>query len=316
MEKYDLNEGNEALNRVLLMMKYDSKKTLTENKVIVNEQSPSTTKTAESYAKSEDAKLDETLSSPNPPKGWLEISYDEIQRLVSNNEGLADNLDASLLGKGSIFGGSMSIDDMSQVTKTLRSAKNTFFRTQKMGSDEWVCYPMIEGLRAQYGIEESGESLYGEISDPRGSNSAEVQNWSTNTIRLLVSLYKQWLTDIKLKTPTPTPTPTPSPTPSPTPLPKKSKYRVCVGTYTKGCKSPIIAKVQGCLGLVPDGKFGRNTDAALKAKGFDIGFTDNDVKRICNTNVIPPKEVQPPIKLSDEDTLADNQGDASAENGL
>ena len=31
MEKYNLNEGNDALKRVLLMMKYDAKKTLTEN---------------------------------------------------------------------------------------------------------------------------------------------------------------------------------------------------------------------------------------------------------------------------------------------
>jgi len=99
--------------------------------------------------------------------------------------------------------------------------------------------------------------------------------------------------------------------------PVQSRYRTnCKGTYTKWCKSPVVAEVQRCLGLVPDGKFGPKTDAALKAKEFDIGFTDNDVKRICNTNVIPPKEVQPPIKLSDEDTLADNQGDASAENGL
>lgn len=31
MEKYNLNEGNEALNRALLMMKYDNSKTLNEN---------------------------------------------------------------------------------------------------------------------------------------------------------------------------------------------------------------------------------------------------------------------------------------------
>jgi hypothetical protein len=31
MQKYDLNEGNDALKRVLLMMNYDNKKTLTEN---------------------------------------------------------------------------------------------------------------------------------------------------------------------------------------------------------------------------------------------------------------------------------------------
>ena len=32
MEKYNLNEGNESLKRVLLMMGYNSKKTLEENK--------------------------------------------------------------------------------------------------------------------------------------------------------------------------------------------------------------------------------------------------------------------------------------------
>ena len=39
MEKYDLNEGNEALKRVLLMMKYDNKKTLVENTSLIFEQS-------------------------------------------------------------------------------------------------------------------------------------------------------------------------------------------------------------------------------------------------------------------------------------
>jgi hypothetical protein len=38
MEKYSLNEGNESLKRVLLMMGYDSKKTLEENTKIIFEQ--------------------------------------------------------------------------------------------------------------------------------------------------------------------------------------------------------------------------------------------------------------------------------------
>ena len=37
MEKYNLNEGNEALNRALLMMKYDSAKTLNENVIMLLE---------------------------------------------------------------------------------------------------------------------------------------------------------------------------------------------------------------------------------------------------------------------------------------
>jgi hypothetical protein len=38
MEKYNLNEGNESLKRVLLMMKYDNKKTLSENVGVISEQ--------------------------------------------------------------------------------------------------------------------------------------------------------------------------------------------------------------------------------------------------------------------------------------
>jgi hypothetical protein len=68
-------------------------------------------------------------------------------------------------------------------------------------------------------------------------------------------------------------------------------YKPCSGTYAKGCKSDTIAKVQGCLGLVTDGKFGPKTQAALSGKGFTT-FTDADVTKICEkTNVVtPPKD--------------------------
>jgi hypothetical protein len=75
---------------------------------------------------------------------------------------------------------------------------------------------------------------------------------------------------------------------------KKSglKYNPCSGTYKYGCKSDTIAKVQGCLGFTGraiDGKFGPNTKAALLgAKGL-TSFTDADVTKICEkTNVVTP----------------------------
>ena len=72
---------------------------------------------------------------------------------------------------------------------------------------------------------------------------------------------------------------------------KTGGYKPCSGTYSKGCKSDTIAKVQGCLGLVTDGKFGPKTQAALSGKGFTT-FTDADVTKICEkTNVVtPPKD--------------------------
>ena len=67
-------------------------------------------------------------------------------------------------------------------------------------------------------------------------------------------------------------------------------YKSCSGTYEKGCKSDVIAKGQGCLGLVADGKFGPKTLAALSGKGFSK-FTDADVTKICEktTTVVEPE---------------------------
>jgi len=62
---------------------------------------------------------------------------------------------------------------------------------------------------------------------------------------------------------------------------KTGGYKSCTGTYSYGCKSDVIAKVQGCLGLVTDGKFGPKTKASLSGKGFENGFTDADVTKIC-----------------------------------
>lgn len=61
-------------------------------------------------------------------------------------------------------------------------------------------------------------------------------------------------------------------------------YKDCTGLYQKGCKSDVIAKVQGCLGgLVQDGKFGPKTEAKLKEKfpEFVGGFRDSEVEKIC-----------------------------------
>jgi len=61
-------------------------------------------------------------------------------------------------------------------------------------------------------------------------------------------------------------------------------YRNCSGTYKKGCKSDVITKVQGCLGLTADGKYGNKTHEKLNSMGF-ANFTDADVDKICDTAV-------------------------------
>lgn len=59
-----------------------------------------------------------------------------------------------------------------------------------------------------------------------------------------------------------------------------SGYKPCKGTYTFGCISDNIKKVQECLGLGVDGKYGPKTRAKLKELGYN-SFTDADITKIC-----------------------------------
>jgi hypothetical protein len=82
------------------------------------------------------------------------------------------------------------------------------------------------------------------------------------------------------------------------------KFKDCTGTYTQGCKSDVIKKVQGCLNVKPDGLFGPKTQRALESKGFKNGFTDADVDKLCVANVV----VQPTPPISQEDQYGYNTG--------
>lgn len=114
--------------------------------------------------------------------------------------------------------------------------------------------------------------------------------------------------------------PTPTPTPTPNPDPNTDRYRVCTGTYTKGCKTDptgAIGQVQKCLGLVVDGKFWDKTQSALVAKGFVNGFKDSDITKICGGNTpTPPTPTTPtptPTPSTEEDYGVTPQPNAQAE---
>ena len=69
----------------------------------------------------------------------------------------------------------------------------------------------------------------------------------------------------------------------------KPKYTPCTpNNYVRGCKSDVVKKVQGCLNMVAKyqtGNFGPITQGELKklGKGFENGFKDADVEIICGT---------------------------------
>jgi len=90
-----------------------------------------------------------------------------------------------------------------------------------------------------------------------------------------------------------------NPNPNPRPRPKTDGYHPCSRIYSQTCMSDVIKEVQGCLGLVTDGKFGKKTNEALVSAGFPNGFTDADVEKICNK---PAPEISGEIVKIDPST--------------
>ena len=76
-------------------------------------------------------------------------------------------------------------------------------------------------------------------------------------------------------------------------------YKLCTGKDVEGCKSTRIKELQNCLGTSYTGRndiyFGKLTQAALKANGYENGVTDADIDKICN------KEIDTPVV--DDDSL-------------
>lgn len=84
---------------------------------------------------------------------------------------------------------------------------------------------------------------------------------------------------------------------------KTGGYKPCSGAYSLGCMSDAIKKVQGCLGLVTDGKFGPKTQAALKSKGFN-SFTDAEIDKICGKVQSTPSQDEFSVQV-DADSVDD-----------
>jgi len=95
--------------------------------------------------------------------------------------------------------------------------------------------------------------------------------------------------------PVPVPPPVPPVPPVPVP-PRPSQYRSCPDTFpiAQFCKNETVRKVQGCLGITADGKFGPNTKTALEGKGLSgTSITQDTVNKVCNNNT---SQVNPDVE--------------------
>lgn len=353
MEKYDLTEGNEALNRALLMMKYDSTKTLTENKEEVDEQNRGVAATAAGTA---GAATGAGIAAAGLLPGTSTVAGIGLvgtTGLAAAAEAVGSVLGIGLVGGSAVLGGAAALavaplaywlitkddgyekverifhycaTDRDKINKIPKQLSPTQLRDlsdklydamEGITTDEDAIYSALGELKTASdfcGLVDAFSKYHdGELLEWLDDDIDDQSEWN-RILRPIRNVVEDTLLSIKdesagkkivekIKTGKGGT--------------KTSVYKNCSGTYTKGCKSSVIAKVQGCLGLVQDGKFGPKTDAALNTKGFNIGFTDNDVNKLCKPNVVVTGgETNVPTKLSDDETLADNQDFVSADSGL
>jgi hypothetical protein len=248
----------EALQRVKLMMSYDSKKTLTENKLIIFEQKESCT---------------------NP------ISYEELLSHVEKVENAIDDTDNWTATKDML--------DSSEEAKEIYDAIKSIAGKNVYDEESEKCLPAVSLFRTKYKEINSQDWVGGNRTLDEDLNSLLKLNLSSESNRYVRLAIK--ILNTAAATPVKQPKDNGGNRSDNTPLKKGgvksgSSYKPCSGTYTYGCKSEVISKVQACVGgLTPDGKFGPKTKKVLAAKGI-TSFTDADITKICQTTVQKPKD--------------------------
>lgn len=305
MSKYNLEEGNDSLKRILLMMKYDNKKTLSENveeqysgrdaQIQSQSQTPTTKKTTkqkpqEKKDKNADLTDQDLLGDTNVLRSWIQMGSDFGSALgVPNLFDIVGVNFANLIGgrrtgvKGVVdaLDGWVDAKDLGYILSVLNSIKGKCYLDDTLDPPQRI--PAMKRFLELY-QEDENEDLKDEV------NSVGTRTLPTGTEKIKKKIINVIDSSMGMSCKA-----------------KKDsnkgqtsgsgKYKQCSGTYKLYCyNKPVIGKVQGCLGLKQDGYFGPKTQSALKSVGFGNGFTDQDVDKICKTSQKPNTQVRPKVK--------------------
>jgi len=267
MKNINLQEAEEQLKRVLLMMKYDSGKTLTENKELI-------------YLIKEQKENCSNLVDKNTVKTKAEKVGDLVRDLTT------------------AFIGLYKVEDKTkQIFDIIKemSTKNYFNDITN------TCENSLKQLKKEFEVYHRGwfsksKGLEGELTDlindeSRMGKSADAKTYLEQSLNIL----KENLDEPVKKTEDN------KKEEGNKKEPIKRTYVACSGTdeqpFKKLCyeKDPIgpLHKVQGCLGLTADGKFWEKTEKALIEKTGKPTFTISDVDTICKSSQQTPEQPKP-----------------------
>lgn len=296
-------DPNDVVKRALLMMKYDLSQTLTENKEIILEQGGC----ANSISKEEFLELAKETIEEMVDMDTLfvrqfnqadsaQLVYDNINRISKYN--VYDNLDNTCKN---------GIDELKRNFKAYFKwygfeagnifSSNTLIGTLKEFRDGYYS-DVPEAKRyidAAIRIVENPPKVEGgttKLTDSEKLKKAQAcghKSWEEYK-NSKWSCVKNKKVEKEI-----------------TPTPKKSvsQFKLCKGTYSVGCKSEVIRKAQGCLGITADGLFGPETKGAVVAKLGRPSFTDTDINTICGTTTQTTQPIQKPEELVNDEPSTD-----------
>lgn len=240
---------NEIIQRFHLLTKYDTEKTLNENKILFTEQTPAALTGAATAATL--GGNDTTTENPSVIYNPKYIDY--YARVLGRNLNYAQGRLVNPLG-GPTF-------------SNLRRVRNVLIKKivpLKMENGESAVTALIRRY-AEFG--------WGDVIEDVKSVKVRTQK-GVDMRNEVLNLLSQGISDVEKPAGVATgSTPT---------------YHNCTAfPFTLGCKNAAIKEIQVCLGIKADGAYGPITDKALKDKGYDTsgGITQdiyNKIKQSCN----------------------------------
>jgi len=257
MKQQIMSEGKEALERALLIMKYDMKKTLTENVKVISEQSQSCSPSLS------DVEMNTIVDIVWDMLDKMTTVFSRNFYTTERAKKIYDNLN-KLVGKK--YNDSITQECKSSIDEFL---ERFAVRSEKGGgfiSTEPDIKLVIDEALNENGVKEDiVAQKYLKLSKKIIETGVGVVNSPEQT-------KDSPTTDDNKKS-------------GGSSVANTMSYKLCTGKYVEGCKSPRIKELQNCLGTSYTGRndiyFGKLTQAALKANGYESGVTDADIDKIC-----------------------------------
>lgn len=298
MEKKLIQEAEEQLKRALLMMKYDSSKTLTENeetiKLDMEEQTlASVTKDTLKGAAIGAVAGAGLVSIPGAIVGG-------VIGLVSSFFGNPRSDTAKKLFEGCKTDKSTPTLDtatLRQIADDLNSAIEGFGTNEEKIKESFSAIPTIPdlcGVIKQYEFHgDLWKDLMGDLE-----NQGEWKDYVMAPLRPALSKSEEIKTeDNKCKPGEVYNDKTKKCEPSKKTSTGTSKYKMCSAPpFNLYCKNDdLIKKAQGCLGIKADGYLGTLTQQALSNVGVQLPLTQDGINKVCaqQTNSSTPEQPEP-----------------------